>query len=571
MVKLTYMRNKFICGSTKEEKEIPKRAGFWWDPCQYWWWTNDIGKAKRLKEYADESALKQFKAAEELVEMSHAANSDIDIPVPLGLEYLPFQKAGIHYCSGKEAALIGDDMGLGKTIQAAGLINQNEGAKNIIVICPAILKLNWKNELQKWLVRNYKISVCYGTQLKTADYFVSGEDKEVYGTITIINYDILKANIDSLLKQRYDLLIADEAHYVKTGKALRTKAVGSLARVSKAKLFLTGTPLTKYPLDLFQILRMSNHPLAASWKYYTNRYCNPVTNRWGTTFGSSHEEELQEALRSGYMIRRMKSAVLSELPAKTRQVIVLPADTVKSAVDAEKTYLKAMKDNNKRIKQENSFADAIEKMRDSKSTAMAEIVRLRKETAIAKIPVALKHIEAVLENENKVVIFAHHKEVITRVYEHFKKEAVLITGETEAGKRQEKIQSFQNNSKVKVFCATIMSCGVGVTLTAAQTAVFLELDWLPSTIEQAEDRLHRIGQEGSVLVQFLVVDGSIDARIAKSFTRKKKVIDKVTNRQGENILKKEVKSSSSMPAELIRPPLDFSVKRKSGIGGAKQK
>lgn len=530
MISVIYQKNMFVCRCSYSERETAKAAGFWWDKQTRCWWTRDITKAKKLAGYADESALEQFVKADEAVAMSHATDAGIDVPVPDGLEYLPFQKAGINYCQGKEAALIGDDMGLGKTIMAAGIINANGSLKNIIVICPAILKLNWKNELQKWLVRNYKISIGYGTQLKTADFFVLGEDREVYGTITIINYDILKANIDSLLKKRYDLLIADEAHYVKSGKAKRTRATSLLAAAAGEKLFLTGTPITKYPLDLWPILKMSNHPLAAGWKYYTNRYCNPVTNRWGTEYGSSHETELQENLRSGFMIRRLKKDVLKELPAKTRQVIILPADTLKVQISAEKACLQAIKDNAGKIKQENGFEAAVEKMRDGRMAALAEIARLRKETAIAKIPMAIQHIESVLENESKVVIFAHHKEVIIKVYEHFKNQAVLITGETENKERQTSIQAFQNNAGVRVFCATIMSCGVGVTLTAAQTAIFLELDWLPSTIEQAEDRLHRIGQAGNVLAQFLVIDGSIDAKIARSLTRKKKAIDRSVNR-----------------------------------------
>ncbi len=241
MATVVFEGNKFICRSNYDEKEIPKSAGFFWDPVNKCWWTKDIGKAKRLEKYAASSALEQFQTSAEAVAMSHAANSDIVIPIPYGLEYLPFQKAGINYCHGKEAALIGDDMGLGKTIQAAGVINADESIKDVIVICPAILKLNWMNELQKWLVRNYRISVGFGTQLKTADYFVSS-DKEVYGTILIINYDILKSNIDSLLRNRYDLLIADEAHYLKHGKSGRTKAAASIAAARWGPPWASPTP-----------------------------------------------------------------------------------------------------------------------------------------------------------------------------------------------------------------------------------------------------------------------------------------------------------------------------------------
>lgn len=531
MIDVVFKNSKYICNCSYSEKDIPKAAGFWWSREEKCWWTGDMAIAKKLSNYATQSVLEQFKATEEAVVMSHAANSIIDIPVPEGLEYLPFQKAGIQYINGKSAALIGDDMGLGKTIQAVGLININESIKSVVILCPAILKLNWRNELQTWLVRNYKISIGYGTQLKTADFYSKGDEKDVYGTILILNYDILKSNIEHLKKQKFDLFIADEAHYLKSWKAGRTKAANQLTKISKVKLFLTGTPVTKYPLDLFPILQMSNHYLA-KWKYFTEYFCNAKEDNWGhMQFSSSNEDELQKHLRSGFMVRRMKSAVLTELPPKTRQVIVLPADTVKGVVDAEKAYLSVMKETARKIREANNFTDAIEKMRDSKRANLLQLVKLRKETALAKIPIAIQHIEHVLESQEKVVIFAHHKEVIHAVYEHFKKVAVLITGDTEAGARQQNINAFQTNIKVRVFCATIMSCGTGVTLTAAQTAVFLEQDWLPSNMEQAEDRLYRIGQAGNVLIQYLVIDGSIDAKIAKSLIRKKKVIDKVTNKK----------------------------------------
>ena len=151
-------------------------------------------------------------------------------------------------------------------------------------------------------------------------------------------------------------------------------------------------------------------------------------------------------------------------------------------------------------------------------------------TALKKVPKAIEHITEVLESEEKVVVFAHHRDVLDKLYKAFEDKAVLLTGDTPMEERKEIVDHFQTDPNCKLFIASIKAGGIGITLTASSTVIFVELDWTPAIISQAEDRLHRIGQENAVLVQHLVINGSIDSKIAKMCVRKQEVITQVLDK-----------------------------------------
>jgi superfamily II DNA/RNA helicase len=142
---------------------------------------------------------------------------------------------------------------------------------------------------------------------------------------------------------------------------------------------------------------------------------------------------------------------------------------------------------------------------------------------LAKLPYVIEHVK---EIEGKVVIFAHHKSVVSKLKEALGNEAVLLVGDTKQSDRQVAVDEFQNNPNIKYFIGSIIAAGVGITLTASSNVVFAELDWVPGNITQAEDRCHRFGTLKNVLVQHLVLEGSLDAKMAKTLIKKQEVIDK---------------------------------------------
>jgi len=198
-----------------EQKDIPKQAGFSWHGGGAWcvtgkciackhglplkrWYTNKSECAARLESSCDAEALELLRDHRQSVIASKAVDADIDVPRPEGLEYLPYQRAGIAYAIARQNTLIGDDMGLGKTIQALGVVNVSPKAKNIIVVCPASLRLNWAKEADRWLVRDFEFFVIdRAFRLRQKDGQKYKEPTVIPGeaNFVIVNYDLLRGKM----------------------------------------------------------------------------------------------------------------------------------------------------------------------------------------------------------------------------------------------------------------------------------------------------------------------------------------------------------------------------------------
>lgn len=547
-MQVTYKNQQFIAISKYEEKDIPKSAGFRWNPTQKCWYTTEAKSAQKLEQYADNAAraaiAEQTAKTEQTIAASKATDAEIDIPAPSGLAYLPFQRAGIAFSSSRPATLIADEMGLGKTIQAIGAINADESIKKVLVICPASLRLNWQREISKWLTRPLTISIANS----------SIEDMN----IVIINYDILKKHSEYIHAQNWDLLIVDECHYLKNSKTQRTREVvggkekdkktGAIitypAISAKKKLFTTGTPIVNRPVELWPVVNfLYPNGLGSNWVYFVKRYCDGQQTRYGWEVkGASNLDELQDKLRASIMVRRLKKDVLTELPAKRRQIIELPANGCNSAVKAEieaferheqtMHQLKIAVELAKANEDPQLYADAISKLRDAGRVAFTEMSKLRHATALAKVPYIVEHLKDACDGA-KVVVFAHHKDVIDAIATEFGSACVTLTGDTSMIDRQKTVDRFQSDPVCSLFIGSITAAGVGLTLTASSHVVFAELDWVPGNISQCEDRVHRIGQVNSVLIQHIVLDGSIDAKMAKTLIEKQEIIEKALDREHE--------------------------------------
>jgi len=515
------------------------------------WWTDNSPLAQKFSKFHDEYASAAVQSLDKAVEASKATSAHIDVPKPLGLEYFPYQKAAIGFCSTRSATLIADEPGLGKSIEALGCINKDDSIKNVLVVCPASLRINWLREAEKWMVRKFKYFVIEDNQPPPID-----------SSFVICNYDRL---IDfqgpifkSLSERKWDLLIVDESHFLSNPEAKRTIAVVGYKQDSSAKaveaypaglaanarklLFLTGTPMPSRPIQLWPMLGvMRNANFGTFWEFVT-RYCDAKKVRWRRNqpehwdfSGAANLLELQTRMRQTVMLRRLKSDVLPELPEKRRQIIALPRpenlDLEAQNHEFERHLpllekLRARMDLAKVSNDDKTFMKALSALKEAEKTTFYALTRTRMTLAMKKIPFIVEHVEGLFEaGLEKVVIYAYHKSVIAEIARKLSKFGVVtLTGETNSTDRQAAIDSFQDpSSGVRVFVGSIMAAGVGITLTAASTAVFAELDWVPTSITQSEDRLHRVGQKGSVLIQHLVFDGSLDARMAAVLVRKQEI------------------------------------------------
>lgn len=427
------------------------------------------------------------------------------IPCPVNESYLPYQEEGIEFARPRPACLFGDEMGLGKTIQAIGWLNCHPEIETVLVVCPATLKINWRRELDKWL-----ISPCI--------------------EVTIINYDQLhKLDYD----KEYDVAILDEAHYIKNKRARRSEFCRQIQ--AKNKFALTGTPILNRPIELWHILHWLVPELwpAESYMRYAIRYCGAHrerVNRAGKMVwvmdGATHLDELKMHL-SYLMIRRLKQDVLKELPAKRRQLIELPMNGIS---DNAQLMMKEALAIAHVMRIETLYADDVRALESKLQVAWQQMSELRHQVGLLKVPMAIDLIHDAVEASGKVVVFAHHRDVIAALNDALVDyRPAVIHGGTPQAARQDAVDRFQNDPNVKVFIGQIQAAGVGITLTASSHVIFVELDWTPGIVSQAEDRCHRIGQHQSVLVQHLVLEGSLDAHMAKTILRKQGVIEKALN------------------------------------------
>jgi SNF2 domain-containing protein/helicase-like protein len=930
MIALSFTGTEYIAACDFSEKDTVKAAGFRWRPETKQWWTNDEARAAKLAKFAHgEVGAKLAKVdavRQDTLTESRATDASINIPVPEGLAYLPYQRAGIAFCLKRPRVLLADDMGLGKTVQAIGVINGDPSIQRTLVICPASLRLNWYKEARKWLVRPLQIAIA-----STDRSFPSGFH------IVIMNYDILRKFEYSIRRENWDLLICDEAHAMKNPGALRSKMVLGYTPSKKDKdatpvdpiesrrtLFLTGTPITNRPKEIFPLIHYLDPGTWSNFFSFTRRYCAGEKGRFGyDASGSSNLGELQDKLRStcfpyetlvettsgpapigeivengltpevfsydfvsssiqrrrvvahikpaapgslirvqyvggefsctadhkiwtqagwvraenlvpglllsvlpdqedgkgsrgelqrevllgelcgqaqgkagniatkseygkacektsaagcknvqdvrdghasadhwqglrlnvgrdpilweamrqfmepssrntshdgsyrkdgggstenitrgqdrgrgqavnqasrekverrdalslfcgtisemgkgegygsssavlenlesatsptcrtglpqglaraghsnkadrwafpeggavhayggydspalndGYrgrredsrnsspdskgpleggqvnisrvvsvevverggrpglegcggfgefvydievegnhnyfangclvsncMVRRLKGDVLKELPPKRRQVIEMPANGAGQAVAAEMSAWRSHEDRIAELRLSVELAKAsddimvyraaVAKLQEGIRASFTEMAKLRHDTAVAKVPYVVEHIKDCLDSGEKLLVFAHHLDVIDAIVKEFPGKVVKLDGRDSMEARNASVERFQKDPTIKLFVGGIMAAGVGLTLTAASHAVFAELDWVPANITQGEDRLHRIGQRNSVLIQHLVLEGSLDARMVRILVEKQEVIDRALDKQ----------------------------------------
>ena len=543
---LSWTGTRFVYVCNPYDNNIPKTLGFHYDPHNKLWWTGLISVAKGVEKWSDAKAKAKFCEESDIVKQSWATDAALNIPVPDGIDpltgkpfaYLPFQKAGIAYTARRGRTLNADEMGLGKTVQGLGVINLFPEIKNVLIIPPAGLRLNWAKEAKKWLVRPMSGGFASGSHFPDTN-------------IVIINYDIVDRFRSQIDARRWDLLICDEAHYLKNPETKRTGVVMGYDYFGKPmrpaidagmKIYLTGTPILSRPIELWPIVHDCDpNGLGTDQWLFAERYCKPWQTPWGTVdfSGDDNLDELQERLRSTFMVRRLKQDVLTELPPKRRQIIAIPQESASAAVKEElEFYLQHQQEIDRAVAEaemhqaagdEESYRKAVRKL-EGETPTFATMSRLRKKVGLAKIPFIKEFLNDVLQQEEKVVVFAHHRDVVDEIYQHLgPKIAVKMHGDNTTQERQRAVDRFQQDKNIRVIIGTIGTMKEGWTLTRAAYCLFCELDWVPSVISQSEDRLHRITQVLPVLVHHFCFDGSLDAYMAQVIVRKQIIIDQALN------------------------------------------
>ena len=420
---------------------------------------------------------------------------------------LSHQKEAIEKLVGSRRFILADDMGLGKTTSTI-IAALETGAKKILIICPASLKINWEREIANYTDRS--VYIAEGKKYSTESDFV------------IVNYDILKNFHDpkekdsSLLSQsNFELVILDEAHMVSNAQAQRTKIINNFVKTIKRVWLLTGTPMTSRPINYYNLLSIIESPVAQNWMAYAIRYCQGYQFNagkrkvWNVT-GSSNLEELKDRT-SKQILRRLKEEVL-DLPDK----IITPV------------YLRLKSKEYEDLMGE--YYDWFEKKTDESSSLtvqFSKLMKVRKVIANEKAKQTIEFAENILEQGKKVIIFTNFTDTLQTIYQHFGKQAVYLDGSCNKVQRQYAVDQFQDNEKIKVFVGNLKAAGVGLTLTSAEAVIMNDLSFVPAEHSQAEDRAYRYGQKNNVLVYYPLFENTIEGSIYDILNHKKKIIGTV--------------------------------------------
>jgi SNF2 family DNA or RNA helicase len=459
---------------------------------------------------------------QELIEASRSTDAELEIP---GLEakLMPYQRAGVKYASNARRCFIADDMGLGKTLQAIAALELNQ-AYPAVVVCPPTLVLNWKKEYAKWLPTRTVECVTNRKDFPTGEY-----------DVLVIGW----SNIHHWVRQvsGFRSYVFDESHYAKSPTAQRTKAAVKMARSGKKDgmvLCLTGTPITNRPAEYAPQLDIIGRldKFGGLWGFY-RRYCGAFRDRFGQWHidGNSNLDELNDRLRGECYIRRTKDQVLTELPPVIHsRVYVEGTDSgMKEYRKAEADIVQYLVERAKEIAlelgQSPKSAAVRAKMAAEASQHLVRISILRKLAAQAKMPAIKEWVQSHIDAGQKVVIAAHHREVVDELASQFG--GLKIQGGMTVEAVEEHKAIFQSKSceEAPVIVLSIQAAKTGHTLTAAQNVLFVELPWTPADVDQTYSRCHRIGQEGSVTATYMLAGGTIDEEIYGLIDEKRAVVN----------------------------------------------
>lgn len=392
-------------------------------------------------------------------------------------------------------SILADQPGVGKTPTAIELINRRK-PQSAAIIVPASLRCKWTTELERWLTCSPNISLTSYEQINK-------------------------------LAARHDLVIFDEAHYLKNPAAKRTQA--GLALASDYTLFMTGTPVVNRPIDMYPILARlgikltrqeygvrfcAGHLKVVKWKRVKGRMV-PARRAWDFS-GASNADKLNSLLRGHCMVRRTKAEVLHDLPPKVREVIEIDAPTGES-----KSLREAVTRMFKSLTAANAAATDIRRI------AFEELAAARLDTARHKLPYVISMVKDILEEEDKVVVFAHHREIIAALETALGAYTpVKLQGGMSDSAKDKSVREFQEGA-ARVFIGQMTAAGTGIDLTAASTLVMAEEVWVPGEVIQVEDRCHRSGQKDSVRIIHVVMRDSADAMMVRALVSKQETIERI--------------------------------------------
>lgn len=430
---------------------------------------------------------------------------------------LSFQQDSIIFAIKRNGRLLlADDMGLGKTIQSLGIASYYRNEWPLFITVPSSVKFMWKENSIRWISSSIREVAKLDDDEPVDDFIQVLENGRQLinpkAKIIISSYDLLSKNADEYSKVQYKVIIVDECHLLKNSKTQRAKSAMKLIQNAKRVILLSGTPALSRPAELFSQLNAINSTLFNNFTDFGMRYCDGKETHFGMDFsGYSNMVELKAILEESIMIRREKKDVVSQLPSKMREMVMLNPTLIEL--------------NTKALKEASNKMDCNLKGMEKRGALLSYF----QETSKVKAKAVVEYVLDLLESGKKFLVFAHHQNMLNDVQQALeanKYDFIRIDGSTNPEKRQQNVHHFQNNEKCLCALLSITAASTGITLTQANLVIFAELYWNPGILVQAEDRVYRIGQQNSVLVQYLCAKGTADDEIWPLVNSKLNILSK---------------------------------------------
>jgi SWI/SNF-related matrix-associated actin-dependent regulator 1 of chromatin subfamily A len=496
--------------------------------------TKEPFAAAAFGDYATPAARAQLHGILTEIETSRAPDSDAHIRCPADQELWGFQKADIAYALRRTNTLIGDQPGLGKTPIAICFANEVR-AKRVLVVCPASIRLQWMRKIRIWTCQPWPYTI----------YPIINSKCGVHPKAewTVVSYDLLRSEpiMAALLKGLYDVLILDEAHYLKEATSRRTQALfgGGRNQVLAplfgrcgATLALTGTPLPNRPREAFTLAKNLCHDSidfmgeeAFQERFNPTQRIETIDKKTGRTKffideRSGRHAELQNRLRANFMTRHLKREVMTQLKMPEYDIVQLDSMT-----PAIKEALKA----------ESLLEIDPEHLEGADAEILGDVSTVRKQMGIAMAPAVADYVDTLIEGgEEKLVIFAWHIEVLNILEKRFAEYGVVrVDGKTGSVRKEARVKKFIEDPTVRIILGNILSMGVGTDglQEVCNHAIIAEPDWVPGNNIQCFDRLDRGGQNSAVQGDICVVPGSFAERVLATALRKNQTNHKALDRR----------------------------------------
>jgi SNF2 family DNA or RNA helicase len=460
---------------------------------------------------------------------------------------LNFQKEGLDFLLKSSGnALLADEMGLGKTVQTLSYAATEKHTFPILVVAPLVTLNNWEREIQKFLKKKSRNGRIIESESPSVTMIRTGKSEELpTSDIYLINYELLFKRDDDLAKLGLKTIVCDEVHNLRSKTTQKYKAVKKLAALPSIlyRIGLSGTPIYNRGSEIWPIIDILKPGLLGSFKEFCEYFCY-VNEKGKAIVLENKRASLRNELQKHVMLRRKKSDVLKELKDKVRYKEVIAADTDYYLEELNKIWQK--------VESEQKDADS----EFIKSASYHRAIQSERQIAgIAKVPHVINFVKNIMEIEESVVVFCHHKVIHKLLHDSLQEFfPVSIIGGQSDSFRQNEIDKFQRGES-KLMIAGIRAGNVGINLTRAKYVIFAELDWSPAIHRQAEDRLHRIGQKNTVFAYYLIGQGTLDDHVANILVDKSYEIDAIMDESAETYENKD-------KAELILAQIQDKIRSK---------